>query len=350
MSATRTAVILGSTGAVGTSQVERFSADPTTQVVALAAAGRDLPALARQAVQLGVFGLAVGESDLAAVNLALDEANEEAGADVRPEILIGPDVTTHAAGAGVDVVVNAIKGMDGIGPSLEGLRTGAHVEVANTETLLSAALLTPEVLGEAPASHRLSLLSPDLGGLGRTLVEHDEAVARVILTAPAHPRLPARHGARPRRVNQMTGFAAGFALLEVGAISQVPIDVVTHTGGVGALVELEDGRTVAHPRTGAPAPWERATSWWFEPARLPAVDLCRAAASEGGTYPIVAYRANDAAVAAFLDGAAELEEIVDVVARVLDAHEPPATLTLDALHGAAVWAKKHAREILTAGR
>ena len=40
MSATRTAVILGSTGAVGTSQVERFSADPTTQVVALAAAGR----------------------------------------------------------------------------------------------------------------------------------------------------------------------------------------------------------------------------------------------------------------------------------------------------------------------
>src|SRR5699024_3944678 len=146
--------------------------------------------------------------------------------------------------------------------------TGAHVEVANTETLLSAALLTPEVLADAPVSHRLSLLSPDLGGLGRTLVEHDEAVARVILTAPAHPRLPARHGARPRRVDQMTGFAAGFALLEVGAITQVPIDVVTHTGGVGALVELEDGRTVAHPRAGAPAPWERATSWRSEERRV----------------------------------------------------------------------------------
>ncbi len=350
MSATRTAVILGSTGAVGTSQVERFAADPSTQVVALAAAGRNLPALARQAVQLGVYGLALAEADLAAVNLALDEANEDAGADVRPEILIGADTIVHAAGAGVDVVVNAIKGMDGVGPTLEGLRTGAHVETANTETLLSAALLTPELRGQAPLTHRLSLLSPDLGGLGRTLVEHDEAVTRVILTAPAHPRLPARHGARPRRVDQMTGFSAGFALLEVGAITQVPIDVVTHTGGLGALVELEDGRTVVHPRAGAPAPWERATSWWFEPARLPAVDLCRAAASEGGTYPIVTYGANEAAVAAFLDGAAELEEIVDVVARVLDAHEPPPTLTLDALHGAAMWAKKHAREILAAGR
>src|SRR5699024_5970538 len=108
--------------------------------------------------------------------------------------------------------------------------------------------------------------------------------------------------------------------------------------------------TVARPGAGAPGRRARATSWWFEPARLPAVDLCRAAAREGGTYPIVAYRANDAAVAAFLDGAAELDEIVDGVARVLDAHEPPDTLTVDALQGAAVWAKKHAREILSAGR
>src|SRR5690625_1989157 len=338
MSATRTAVILGSTGAVGTSQVERFAADPSTQVVALAAAGRNLPALARQALQLEVSGL------------ALAAAAEAAAADVCPAMRIGAGTIAHAAGAGVDVLVNAIKGMDGVGPTLQALRTGAHVETANTETLLSAALLTPELLGQAPLTHRLSLLSPDLGGLGRTLVEHDEAVTRVILTAPAHPRLPARHGARPRRVDQMTGFSAGFALLEVGAITQVPIDVVTHTGGLGALVELEDGRTVVHPRAGAPAPWERATSWWFEPARLPAVDLCRAAASEGGTYPIVTYGANEAAVAAFLDGAADLEDIVDVVGRDLGAHEPPATLTLDALHGAAVWAKKHAREILTAGR
>src|SRR5690625_2251928 len=156
MSATRTAVILGSTGAVGTSQVERFAADPSTQVVALAAAGRNLPALARQAVQLGVYGLALAEADLAAVNLALDEANEDAGADVRPEILIGADTIVHAAGAGVDVVVNAIKGMDGVGPTLEGLRTGAHVETANTETLLSAALLTPEVLADAPEIGRAS--------------------------------------------------------------------------------------------------------------------------------------------------------------------------------------------------
>lgn len=350
MSATRTAVILGSTGAVGTSQVARFAADPSTQVVALAAAGRNLPTLARQAVELGVYGLAVDEADLAAVNLALDEANEEAGADVRPEILIGTDTIIHAAGAGVDVVVNAIAGMGGVAPSLEALRTGAHIEVANTETLLSAGLLTPEVLGDAPLAHRLSLLSPDLGGLGRTLVEHEEAVTRVVLTAPAHPQLPARHGARPRRVDQMTGFSAGFALLEVGVITQVPIDVVTHTGGVGALVELEDGRSVAHPRAGAPAPWERATSWWFEPAQIPAVELCRAAAAEGGTYPIVTYCANEAAVAAFLGGGADLEEIVDVVARVLDAHEPPPSLTLETVRGAGMWAKKHAREILAAVR
>lgn len=348
MTASRAAVILGSTGTLGTLQVQRLAADPTTHVVALAAAGRHLPAIAAQAVELGVYGLALREADIGAVNAALDEANAHAGADVRPEILTGADAAVQAASAGVDLVINAMTGPAGMAPSIGALKNGSHLAVANTETVVSFPRLALEStdLG-GPLHGAVTLLNPDLDGFSSTVTEHAADIARVLLTSPAAPGAAARRSLRPRRVNQMTGFDVGIRLMEVRALTSAPIEVVAHAGAVSCLVELTDGRTILHRRRGSPSAWERAGDLRFESVDIPAVQLCHSAADEGGTYPAVAYAANEAAVAAHVDYALPLGEIVGVVARVLDAHDAPGEITAETVHEATMWAKERAGKVIS---
>ena len=61
MSAPRTVTLLGSTGSIGTQALQVVQANPERfRVVALAAGGRDLPLLARQAVGVQAEVVAVG--------------------------------------------------------------------------------------------------------------------------------------------------------------------------------------------------------------------------------------------------------------------------------------------------
>lgn len=353
----RTAVILGSTGAVGGLWVERLAQEPGTQVVALAAAGTNLPRLAAQAVELQVYGIALVAGDVGKVNAALDLANEQAERDVRPEILIGEDVVAHAAAAGADLVVNAIDGPAGIEPSRSALRTGAHLKVANTETLLTAELLgaelpdaelpDAELPGHAHLSERITLYNPELGDLGRTLAEHRGEISRVIITAPSRPRALGRRRASRHAVDRTTGFAAGFALAQVAALTSAPIDVVLHPGAIGALVELTDGRTIIHRRAGAPEEPEGRIAWSFEPADLPAVGLCRAAVQEGRTYPAVAFAANDVATGAHANSELDPERIFGIVAQVLDAHDAEDDVSWESVRSASRWAESYARDLIS---
>lgn len=342
MTVARNAVVLGSTGAVGTLHVDAFAADPATHVVALAAAGHKLEVIAYQAVELGVFGIALEAADLSEVNAALDAANERAGTNVRPEILIGAETITHAASAGVDLVVNTIYGIAGLGPSLAALTSGAHLKVANTETLLSSDLLK-EVVG-GPLLGRLSSVNPALSGIQRAL-DRDDVTGITLTTRKTSPR-PSRRGGTRAWVNEQTGFRAGLALLEARALTDVEIDVVHHNGPVASIVELAGGPAVMNYFPHARVSWQRPTTWSFEPARHPALHLCQAAGEEGGTYPVVLSSANDEAVTAQIRGEIATDEIANVVAQVLDRHQPPTDLTLETVTEASLWAKEHARALI----
>jgi 1-deoxy-D-xylulose-5-phosphate reductoisomerase len=114
--------------------------------------------------------------------------------------------------------------------------------------------------------------------------------------------------------------------------------------------------------------WTNTTTWEFSPldaAAFPAVDLARRAGAAGGTAPAVFNAANEAAVAAFLDGEASFLAIVDTVAAVLGEHlgdvrdggstsagsnEPPLSLTVDHVLDADRWARGRARELLGEGQ
>ena len=88
-----------------------------------------------------------------------------------------------------------------------------------------------------------------------------------------------------------------------------------------------------------PLPWSRATSW----------SAGYHVGVAGSTYPAVFNAANEQAVEAFHDGALPFLGIVDTIARVVDAHEPPPELTRESLADAERWARTTADRLIAAG-
>lgn len=103
---------------------------------------------------------------------------------------------------------------------------------------------------------------------------------------------------------------------------------------------------------GRPLDWTSASSWTFEPlddGAFPAVALAKAVGRAGATFPAVYNAANEQAVDAFHEGRLPFLGIVDTISRVVDAHEPPDTLTVESLAEAEAWARRTADQLIAKG-
>ena len=382
---TRSVLVLGCTGSVGTQALDLMAEHPERFTVAgLAAGGRDLALLGRQIREHGVRRVAVADPD-AATTLR----RSLPGMGLRGvEVWSGPDAATElTAAGGADVVLNAITGSVGLGPTLAAVRGGAVLALANKESLVAGGAL---VTGAArpgqivPVDSEHSALAQCLRG-GRA-----QEVDRLVLTASGGPfRGRVRdelHGvtvdealAHPTwamgpvvTINSATLINKGLELIEAHLLFDVPyerIDVVVHPQSiVHSMVTFFDGSTLAQasppdmtlpialalawpdrvPGAAARCRWDAAQSWTFEPLdddAFPGVRLARAAGTAGGSLPAVLNAANEEAVAAFLAGALPFTGITDLIERVLDAADAwtgdPATVA-DVL-AAEDWARDRAR-------
>jgi 1-deoxy-D-xylulose-5-phosphate reductoisomerase len=172
--------------------------------------------------------------------------------------------------------------------------------------------------------------------------------------------------------NSSTLVNKGLEVIEAHLLFDVPyesIEVVVHPQSiVHSMVEFTDGSTIAQasppdmrlpislglswpdrvPGVGRPIDWSRAQSWEFEPldeTAFPAVALAKRVGMAGATYPAVFNAANEQAVMAFHAGRIGYLEIVDTIAKVVDAHDP-GDLTLDGVLAAESWARTTADAIL----
>ena len=98
--------------------------------------------------------------------------------------------------------------------------------------------------------------------------------------------------------------------------------------------------------------WTTAQTWTFEPLNesvFKAVRLARQVGAAGLTYPAVYNAANEEAVEAFHSGRIGFNQIVDLVERVVDAHQAEGELSLETVLQAEVWARDRANaQIATA--
>ena len=382
-------VILGSTGSVGTQALDVVRANPDRfRVVGLGAGGGRVDLLAQQALELAVEVVAVARAS-AAQDLQLafyaeaQKRGYSAGDYAIPKVLAGPDALAELAAWPCDTVLNGMTGSVGLAPTLAALEAGRTLALANKESLIAGGpLVTPYISQITPVDSEHSALAQCLRSGSRP------EVAKLVLTASGGPFRGrtdlsgityAEAMAHPTwdmgpviTINSATLINKGLELIEAHLLFDVPydqIDVVVHPQSViHSMVEFVDGSTIAQasppdmrlpialalgwpdrvPGATRPVDWTRAHTWTFEPldsAVFPAVDLCRAAGTTGGTAPAALNAANEVCVEAFRAGRIPFAQITDTVAQVVAEHPLRELPTLVDVLDTETWARSRASEL-----
>ena len=355
---TEAIAILGSTGSIGTSVLDVVDRLAGRFRVAALAAGSNMQVLVPQVEKYRPALVSVGDKRDA-------EKIREISRRWRAKVVHGPDGAIEVArAAGVDIVVSAITGMSGFRPTLEAVRAGRRVALANKESMVvggavlkreaarSGARIIPvdsehsgvfQCLGREKRSHvRKVILTASGGPFFRTPLK--ELKAKTVADVLRHPRWVM---GRKVTVDSATLMNKGLELIEARWLFDLDaseLDVLIHPqSAVHALVEMRDGSVLAQlAATDMRIPIQYALTWperrdsglpeldlakigrlqfyRVDERRYPLFGLARQALSSGGSLPVALNAANEEAVAAFLENRALFADIPGVVARVMDGH------------------------------
>jgi 1-deoxy-D-xylulose-5-phosphate reductoisomerase len=349
----RRLLVLGSTGSIGTQALDVVSRSEDLEVVGLSAA-RSWEPLVEQAIRHGVTRIALTDPDAAA---------RAAEAWTDGEVLMGAEgLVRLVTESGADLVLNALVGSAGLGPTVAALGEGIDLALANKESLVvggelvtqlaeaTGAMLLP-VDSEHTALHHLMQGVPTgtlermtitaSGGpfRGRSAAELADVTVEEALNHPTWSM-----GGKIT-IDSATLMNKGLELMEAHHLFGVGydrIDVLVHPQSiVHALVETIDGAQLAH--LGLPdmriaiayalhhpdlieLPTRRLNlaelgQLTFEPVddqAFPCLRLARDAAEAGGTAPCVLNAANEVAVHAFLNGRLSFAGIPAVIEATLE--------------------------------
>ncbi|MCI6006054.1 MAG: 1-deoxy-D-xylulose-5-phosphate reductoisomerase [Blautia sp.] len=171
--------ILGSTGSIGTQTLDVVRANKDLQVLGISA-GRNVKKLEEQVREFHPRLVAVWEED-AAKELAVRISD----LDVR--VVSGMDgLLELAAMQETEILVTAIVGMLGIRPTMEAIRAGKDIALANKETLVTAGHLIMPMAKEygvkiLPVDSEHSAIFQAING------EHKEEIQKLLITASGGP-------------------------------------------------------------------------------------------------------------------------------------------------------------------
>ena len=367
--------IAGSTGSIGTQTLDVISSlGEGVEVVALSV-GSSVDGVVAQAKQWKPKVVVVSD-DVARAKVAAQ--------------LPGVSVVAEAVALveGADVVVNGVVGFAGLPVTVATLRAGKRLALANKESLIAAGPVV-QPLRAVPGADIVPVDSEHcaIHQCLRASVAPNREVARLLLTASGGPfrgkgadelrRVTVEEALKhptwsmgPKiTVDSSTLMNKGLEVIEAHELfgfSYDAIDVVVHPQSiVHSMVEFVDGSTMAQcsppnmklpialgmswpervPNVAPALDFTQASQWTFEPLNemvFGAVRLARQVAKAGSTYPAVYNAANEEAVEAFHRNKIGFNQIVDVIERTVNAHEPQGELTLESVLAAETWARDRA--------
>src|SRR3954471_5236160 len=252
-------VILGSTGSVGTQALDVVERSDELEVVALAAA-RNVELLVEQAEKHGVGRIALAD-EAAAARAAEGWTGGEvlAGAEGLVDLITGTDC---------DLVLNALLGSAGLGPTVAALGEGIDLALANKESLVVGGELVM-TLAEATGAAIIPVDSEHSALYQLVNAEQRPGtIDRLVLTASGGP-FRGRSKAELEQVSREDALAhptwdmggkitidsatlmnKGLEVIEALWLFGLPldrIDVVVHPQSIiHGLVHLNDGASLAH--------------------------------------------------------------------------------------------------------
>ncbi|MCR4434601.1 MAG: 1-deoxy-D-xylulose-5-phosphate reductoisomerase [Clostridiales bacterium] len=370
--------ILGSTGSIGTQTLE-VARSLGLRVCGLSA-NTNIDLLEKQALEFRPQVVAVGDEFL-----ANKLKTRLAGIDV--QVLYGMDgLKEVAAVEEADTVVTSVVGIAGLIPTMEAIKKGKHIALANKETLVTAGQL---VMAEAkkrqveilPVDSEHSAIFQSLMGNNR------EDVSKIILTASGGP-FRGKSGAELEKVSleqalrhpnwtmgskitidSATLMNKGLEVIEAKwlfGIEKEQIQVVVHPQSViHSMVEYRDGSVIAQmgpadmkiPIQFALTYPKRALNHFsrlnfletgaltFEEPdtkAFPCLRLAFEALEAGGTMPTVMNGANEIAVSLFLKKEIGFLEIPRIIEKVMSKHVPNNQPGLDDIMQIDNWARREA--------
>jgi 1-deoxy-D-xylulose-5-phosphate reductoisomerase len=346
-------LILGSTGSIGTQALDVLARSEELELVGLSAES-SWEAVVEQARAHGVGRIALADEHAARqAARAWPEGEVWGGAEGLVRLVVESDA---------DLVLNALVGSAGLGPTVATLGEGIDLALANKESLVvggelvvalaeaTAAQIVP-VDSEHTALHQLLSGQPP-GSVERLTItasggpfrgrSREELAGVSVEQALDHPTW-AMGG--KITIDSATLMNKGLELMEAHHLFGTPyecMDVVVHPQSlIHGLVQLADGAMLAHigPKDMriaisyalhgatsielpiAPLDLVQVGSLTFEAVDVeafPCLRLAREAARAGGTAPCVLNAANEIAVHAFLAGRLPFLGIAEVIERTLD--------------------------------
>jgi 1-deoxy-D-xylulose-5-phosphate reductoisomerase len=374
-------LILGSTGSIGTQALDVIGDD--FEIVGLSAGTAHEPLVA-QARAHGVRRIALSDPDAAA---------RAAETWTEGEVLAGPQgLVELVADADADLVLNAIVGSAGLGPTIVALTEGIDLALANKESLVVGGELVT-ALAEATGAQIIPVDSEHSALHQLIGAEHGRVgtIDKLVLTASGGPfrgrsraelesvtveqalRHPTWDMGGKITIDSATLMNKGLEVIEAHHLFGTPydrIDVVVHPQSIiHALVQMCDGASLAHlghpdmrvpiayalhypERVDVPVrPLDLAElgSLTFEAPdsdAFPCLRLAREAAEAGGTGPCVLNAANEVAVHAFLSGRLGFMGIPAVIEQTLERVGASGVHSFDSLYDADARAREVAGELV----
>jgi len=377
----RSVSILGSTGSIGKNTLEVVRHLKGDISVAGLAASSNIELLEQQVKEFRPKAVAVHDEEKAAeLRKRLPETEVFGGIEGVEEIARLPEA---------DTIVSAISGAVGLRPTLEGIKQGKRIALANKEVLVAAGKLVTDLAKEKgaeilPVDSEHSAIFQCLSGGSK------EEIGRIVLTASGGPfhrwsldRLdevtvddalahPTWSMGAKNTVDSSTLMNKGLEVIEAYWLFDVPLEkleVAVHPQSVvHSMVEYRDGSIIAQlSKPDMQLPIQYALTY---PHRLPGtlepfdflkhpmlefylpdrkkficLDLAFQAIASGKSCPCFLNAVNEVLVERFLDGGISWIEIGRKAERLLELHQAEEIRSLDDVFAVDEAGRKKAREI-----
>ena len=349
--------ILGSTGSIGTQTLDVVRANGDIEVLGISA-GRNVKMLEEQAREFHPQLIAVWDE-----NAAKDLAVRLSDMDVK--IVSGMEGLLELARMPqTDILVTAVVGMIGIRPTMEGIKAGKDIALANKETLVTAGHLIIPMAKEhgvqiLPVDSELSAIFQVLHG------EKQAQVEKLLITASGGPfrgrkREELEHVTlaytlkhpnwvlgQKITVDSATLVNKGLEVMEARWLFDVDLDhiqvVVQPKSIIHSMVEFKDGAVMAQLGTpdmrlpiqyalyyperryldGERLDFHKLKEITFEDPDMDTflgLPMAMDAARKGGSMPTVFNAANELAVKKFLQEKIGFLDIYDIIAQSMERH------------------------------
>lgn len=347
--------ILGSTGSIGTQTLQVIAANPDRFRVSVLTANNNVDLLVEQALKFQPDSVVIaneGKYPLLREALQQEDIKVYAGADAIAQVVALP---------GTDLVVTAMVGYSGLLPTIEAIKSGKNIALANKETLVVAG----ELINKLVEEHKVAILPVDSehSAIFQCLMgERQSRVEKLILTASGGPfrrkdrrflesvtpadalKHPNWHMGAKVTIDSASMMNKGFEVIEAKwlfGVKPEQIEVVVHPQSVvHSMVQYSDGCVKA--QLGVPdmrLPIQYALTF---PERIAAdfgrldfraahsltfeepdrktfrnLDLAYEAMIKGGNMPCILNAANEIAVNAFLQERLSFTGMSDLIEEVM---------------------------------